>query len=1216
MGAGGSVPTQRQLQQWEGVVGELQQLVNLQRQHIDQGTAPSGGQLRTGARGSMPARSPRGVNINTDDTTSPRAGVAGLQTPRDDAVHTSDHPTDRAAAGRRSSILKSDAEVRRIDEKRRSLQKGADTGSDMGEVAALQTSVGRQSITVGRRSSSVCFTGGKPPAEIEAAVQSHSAKKGPNVVSPRTAGLPTGDVPGGRPSQQQGLVDVDGVLQGTTAADARRQNRQEMMRCRKFRKDFFDYYMTEECDPHTSIQCGYLGNICAALSYLLCSQGGGQLQPKNFVTVEDIFFTCHLPLHYVVNPSISLPELYDIAREFVEHDPRFRDAIRVEVCHMDPVLVDGEVEQGEYANDTGDRGPPSLAAFRKHIEEDMQGTHGITVYNFDPFIVEQSKLHVDDTDSEGDEEEQKETPGEQPVAPYDGNVTSGPGSATTDHAPSHTLPNQCLAVYKSQEKPKTKFQRRNRGWFSLGIEYNSAQHLMTLADAQIDTEVHLKQNEAPLTALYRACCARDRVNGRLRGFVRFSLVAKAAPLKEEEELESRELFVPDLYLGKGPHGIPLSSVDGHISLHIVAFAYAVHLIQGLTSDEAGQGVNCKDICNRMDFPLAAILNFPMSLVQAHAYFQAYLAKSGLSEKMYSVVQPIEKKVDTDDAPPTMSIMDFESVLIQVGERSLDSTQPNCVMVLSFDVGCAHNTLGLGTKESHYGVLMSYDQDKQMVAMLDVTPKKYSRMWFTSLMRLHKAVVGKGYILLYRRNQVDDDGAPMTDITVGRQDTAVRLKLSSATLPVQMSNEYIHAFEFPPRPMCVTPLAVAFNRLGKYCMVRDIVNYIDVDPSFIVSDHVAIRDVARIANNYLNKNNLVDSWSVEVQNFDTKRDGTPRVTLEAFEEKLKAVVADKDCVMIVQCSRAVLNAHGSGVGGEYCLIVEYNPDTQRVVVADVNPQIWFRHVALPLSWLYRGACEKDAVSIRERGWLIIRKGPTPPYLRYSRGRDINFLRVPSAQPFRLPQAVHLSAISFALSTLESPPCSPEEVFYTSFTCLSGERFRRGSAIFPWQQLKISLHDLKERMTVGAVATMCTKFEEARGHLLKGVTVVGQSREEFLVAVTESCKQEDPPYMLMVVYRSELVHDIKLDADSINWETGCGLIKYFDPETRMVTVADCCPTRYGDFWEVTLDTLYDAADLVSADKEDNGLVRIEKREPRSSADADRPQEAPVEFGQCAF
>eukprot|EP01065_Artemidia_motanka_P019712 TRINITY_DN2351_c0_g4_i1.p1 TRINITY_DN2351_c0_g4~~TRINITY_DN2351_c0_g4_i1.p1 ORF type:complete len:1203 (+),score=448.51 TRINITY_DN2351_c0_g4_i1:66-3674(+) len=1197
MGAGSSIDA-KQVQQWEGALDELDQICRQQRTAIEQGT-----QKRS------PARSPRGVGINTGRGSVgqglPSPAGKGLQTPRE-REHTGDQ-VDTGSRARRSSILKSEAEVKRIEEKRRSLQSMGRAsiagGSDC--EGALSNSVSRME-RLGRRSSSVCFTGGRPQAEVDAAAAMHatySSEPAAKVLTPRGLAL----TPPQPPDASLEMVEVDGKLEHR--GETRRHNRQEMLRVRKLRKEFFASYMEDEIDRSSSIQCGYLGNLCAGLSYLLASRADGNLAPKNRVTVEDIFFTCHLPLHYIVNPHISLAELYDIAKEFIDHDPRFRDQVRVEVCHMDPVLFHGEVEQGDCANETGDRGPPSLATFRKTLEEDMAGLNAIEIFSFDPFIVEQSKLHVDDTDeSDEDEEDGKQ----EQVKEFNGQV-SGPGSGTNDTAPTHTLANQCLAVYKSQSTPSTKFGQRNRGWFSLGIEYNTAQHMVQLADAVIDTDVHLTLNDAPLTALYRACCARDRYTRRMRGFIRLSLANKSKPLREEEELESRELFAPDLYLGKGPLGIPLSSVDSAISVHIVAFAYATHLIQGMRTEESGTGVSCKEICKTMEFPLAVTVQFSMTMVQAHAYYSAYLAKTGLSEKIYTVCQPIEKKVDTEEAPPTMSIMDFENVLIQVTERSPDSEQPTCLMLLCFEVGCAHNMLSLSQTPDHYGVLMSYDQDKQMVAVLDVKPKKYTRVWYTSLIRLHKSLVGRGYILLYRRDVEDEEG--LGEINMGRQDTMIRNKLQRITLPITVSNEYVRAFEFPPKVMCVTALAVVFNKLGQYCMVKDVVNAIDCDPSFVVSDHVSIRDVGRIANNFLSNHGWRDLFSVEVVNFDTRLDGTPRVTVEQLRELLKENHNGKDFELLVQCERGVLNQSGGGVGGEYCLVVDYDEQADRVVVADVNPQIYFRHIQIPVTRLHDGLSKRDSLSLRPRGYIKVSRKPMRPSFRYDVGRCLNMLGMPSAHPFKVPQAPHLSAIAFALSAL-GHPCSAEEVFYTAFTCLAGERFRRGSAIFPWQQLKISIHDLKERMTVGAVAKMVSKYEEAHGQNLRGDTVVSQTREEFKSTVREGTQTEGAPFLVMVVYKTAAVHDMKLSEEDANWETGCGLVKHYDEEADVVTVADSNPTRYGDFWTCSLEQLYDAADLISGDKEDNGLVKIKEGKRVSNAGQEEEAHEAVGTGFTAF
>lgn len=313
---------------------------------------------------------------------------------------------------------------------------------------------------------------------------------------------------------------------------------------------------------------------------------------------------------------------------------------------------------------------------------------------------------------------------------------------------------------------------------------------------------------------------------------------------------------------------------------------------------------------------------------------------------------------------------------------------------------------------------------------------------------------------------------------------------------------------------------------------------------------------------------------------------------------------------------MLASHGGGGGGEYCVVVGIDETTRVVTLADVNPQIYFRHFSIPLKLLHQGVASRDPISMRERGIITIRRAPMPDAFRYDKGRNLNMLKVPSAHPFKTPTAAHLSAISFALTAL-GDPCSPEEIFYTAFTVLAGARYRRGSAIFPWQQLKISLHDLKERLTVEAVAKMVSKFQQSVGHELRGEKCIAQSPEDFRSGVIASVAP-DAAKLLMVVYRVEPVHDMKLETSDAGWMVGCGLIKDFAPSTNIVTVADSNPTRYGDYWQCHIDKLYDATDLAAKEQEENGIVIIQKMTgstPMTSPEAAaKAKDAdPVEFGK---
>ena len=266
-----------------------------------------------------------------------------------------------------------------------------------------------------------------------------------------------------------------------------RKPRSLTMKLKKHRKEFYDQYITDdEINPAKELQCRYIGLMCAAMSFLLEAKGKFETNVKR-ITVEDIFFETHLPLHYLDKGNVSLSNLRDISQEFINHDPRCKGIMKVQAVHMESSLAEGEVEPGHSANESGDRGPMPLAAFRKSMEEEFKEMKSCKIFSYDPFVVEQDMLRVDDSDSDSDGAE--------------GEVGAFNGTLTIEQ---HSVPEQSLdAMQRYKSAPDSRFGMKNDGWFSLASDFNTATNTVTLCDAVLDQDIHMTEQKTPLNALYR-----------------------------------------------------------------------------------------------------------------------------------------------------------------------------------------------------------------------------------------------------------------------------------------------------------------------------------------------------------------------------------------------------------------------------------------------------------------------------------------------------------------------------------------------------------------------------------------------------------------------------------------------------------------------------------------------------------------------------------------
>ena len=597
----------------------------------------------------------------------------------------------------------------------------------------------------------------------------------------------------------------------------------------------------------------------------------------------------------------------------------------------------------------------------------------------------------------------------------------------------------------------------------------------------------------------------------------------------------------------------------------------------------------------------------MQLLEVFAYYDHYL-KETLLANIWASAHPIDKKVESADSPPNISIMALHEILIKA---TSETPELDKVMILQFDLACAHNVLNIApTGTSHFGILQAYDPEKQHIEILDVEPAKYGRQWSTTLQRLHKAMIGKGYIFLYKSQEVsnfEDDRGLMDNIqatlTVKRHDTLTNKRLKNLRMKPTIPAEFIKFFEYPTTVTPITQIAVALNILNpsRVTLPKDVMHKIETDPSFLVDPRISMNDVTRICVNYILNSQQQHELTAECVNFDTCLKDERKVSLQVFEDVLRKAVASRGSpteVLIINCAPKTLEACG-GRGGEYLILLDVDdnegPSGPIVSALDAHKCLYTRFLKIPLSDLYNGCIEHDPLCGRARGYIKLSTGELPE--KYRCGRDLSLFSVPQWEQFRVPQCTHLNGTALALTTL-GHTCSVEEMFYTAYTCLGGERFRRGSSIFPWHTMKINMSELSERMSVTAVAKMVLKFEQASQHCLTAAIVIGSSKEDFQLLLEEA-SEESCKFLVCVIVNTEEIFDIKLTDAEVKWKLGCGIIKDYDAEKRIVHIVDANPTRYGEVWSVDVDVLYRAADLDSSDKGENGIIKIGKTQTGTGA-----------------
>eukprot|EP01012_Entosiphon_sulcatum_P030227 TRINITY_DN3719_c0_g1_i1.p1 TRINITY_DN3719_c0_g1~~TRINITY_DN3719_c0_g1_i1.p1 ORF type:complete len:1024 (+),score=126.95 TRINITY_DN3719_c0_g1_i1:37-3108(+) len=906
----------------------------------------------------------------------------------------------------------------------------------------------------------------------------------------------------------------------------------ELKKITGYRKEFFDSYLDVDWTAPTNVRCVHIGCIAVALSYLI--HGKKSLVLEKRVTTEDVFFHSHLPLHYIGNSGITLAELYDIAVTFIQNDPRFRDTMGVQLVHFDTQLYEGEVDVNN-PNPTGDRGPVvTLPAFRQAFERDNRSDRRIRVFNFDPYVAEQGTAARDDEDDEDEEE----------------------------------------------EKPKQQTQkakRKNRGAYAVFVSYNAAKHTVELADIFIDTDIKVKYRTTTLGQMYKASCALDAFSLRPRGFIEFRGDDESFGQSEVDDEAGFRWNAPPclddaLLEGRpsGAVGTNLADVANCISPHLIAVAWGIHIAQG---SALSLGINIARIMKTGQLPLNVVCNDDMSMDQVFSYAQTFVEKevAGFTFTRHPIITPHE------DAAPSMSVQDLEEYLGEVTKANADPKEPQVVMLLNFDVNTAHNVLGLdqGCVHSHWAVFVSFDEQEQLVRVADVFPKKFCKYWQLPITRLHTAMIGKGFLLLSR------SPAGQLPPFVLRRPAAARANSArpgqrgpQLSRPLATTN-LVNTLEFPPMIFCVTILAAAFARMGHNISVEDVISQCGVDISFLLSDHIALHDVNRVMN-YVIQQNPGLKLSATARNFDTRRDGTPHVSPEQFTSLLASAAQQQKAdrtqgCLIINYNAEMVHTHEHYLqhnGGDFGIVLDYDPATTLVTLGDVNPRQFYRCWAIPAATLHQACLDADYVTKRSRGYIRVEVNPHPVPV----GRAFDVRKLQNRHPFKVPVAPQLSGLAFAITEL-GHPCSVEDVFYTAYDILKGKA----------QEGDLQIGTLKSRLTLDQLVSMGNAYLTHKGLRYRATAKASTKVAAIPVAELEDMVRRGAtgPDVVCAVYTCGIVHD------NSQTSVGLALVKHFDEAAKVVTLTDVNPTEYGVTWSCSLSTLHQA---LASDTGARGLVTL--------------------------
>eukprot|EP00759_Apiculatamorpha_spiralis_P049313 PhF_6_TR44222/c2_g1_i1/m.67941 len=940
-------------------------------------------------------------------------------------------------------------------------------------------------------------------------------------------------------------------------------SRSKLQAARKECAKIFESFKDNPISDHNSpIKCNHIGALAVALTFLL---GGARDEPdrRKRVTPEDIFFSVHLPLHYIDNDSITLDELYDIAKEFMEVDNRFKDgSFDLKLIHMDVTLKAGEVSANPIQNETGDRGPKGTPNdLRKMFLEELNNPSVAFVLNYDPYVVEQS-ITLEDPSSEDEG-----------------------GAFQAVFSPS--------AKKAKEQSEKASIHKANKGGFAVASDFHGVMHTVTIGSIYIDRECHFQPMDIPIQGLYKAMCLPSVYNRRSRGFLRFCNIGKQPSMSfgsiptandgvvdEDHQADVGCIYSPELVSGKVmgscADGIPLTSVYNSMSPHLVAAGFAMHLIHGKRTGQYGRGVCTSDIVRTLRLPTDVVVDFDLPLLNVFAYLRDYIREKGWEFDV--TCTPVLQRVDRDDAATSMSVSDLATGIDLLRENNVNPDLPNTVLLVNFNPNVAHNVLNI-SNQSHWAVVTGWDGE-QFVRLHDAKPKKFSASWSVSVDRLHAAVVGYGFIAISRKN-IDKDipvfkFREVEDYIQQKLDAV--LSVSKIRFENLLPTTYSHAHFYTP----LTPLTLSLSRLGHAttvgCIVRDLTEY---DLNHLLSVRMSLNDMARVLNTYSAKKKI--PVRAVVNHFDTEKS---RMAFHNFVVGLKDIVSKPTEESMVVYFKRELLVGAPHDGGDYAYVAGFSESEELVTVVDGNPNSFLSVWRVNQKDLFDACQSRCNVSHRGRGYIILKKEAEPT----SPGRPFSIAKVPLAHPFRSATSPVIRSLSFALRELGE--ChSQEEIFYAAFLKALGENRRRGSVANAWREADVSLYVLNEKLTTALSERLGRRFLESQKLADFGVERLMDLDTDDALYDTELRKAVDPAatYIVLAVYDLKMVHNLKLPTMA----SGVGLIKHFDG--TKVWVSDADPTNFPEVWSCDAALFRRACGYGTADDAlggDVGWIKIGK------------------------
>lgn len=173
-----------------------------------------------------------------------------------------------------------------------------------------------------------------------------------------------------------------------------------------------------------------------------------------------------------------------------------------------------------------------------------------------------------------------------------------------------------------------------------------------------------------------------------------------------------------------------------------------------------------------------------------------------------------------------------------------------------------------------------------------------------------------------------------------------------------------AFQQPIRCCNVTAIAYGLTSLGYPTTIDEIFYVTRLPIGTVLNEGQTLAETYDTCVRYVEKKDL--PISVKVEHFDKAS-----MTLDAFIQEIERAVLDENDIHILNFNVDIAHEIKLG-GGHFSLVADYDSTTQELTIADTNPKRYTRFWKCPAQRMYQACLDRDMVSERSRGMIVIRK----------------------------------------------------------------------------------------------------------------------------------------------------------------------------------------------------------------------------------------------------